>query len=130
MIGGVAAVGIKIKKRRQVLGMTQDVLAERLGVSKSTVANWERGKHFPLRHLGAVEAVLDISLEEAEPPGPLTDLEPWREPWEEQVAADEGLPVETRRWLITDSRTARVAHAARKQSQRDRSLRDRDREAG
>ena len=55
-------VGTRIKRRRQVLRLTQEDLAGRLGVSKSTVANWESGKHFPLRYLGAVEQELGISL--------------------------------------------------------------------
>ena len=63
-------IGTKIARRRQVLGMTQQDLAAELNVSKSTVANWETGKHFPRRYLGRVEAVLGISLDgrpEAEP---------------------------------------------------------------
>ena len=61
-------IGTRIKRRRQVLRLTQEDLAGRLGVSKSTVANWESGKHFPLRYLGAVEQELGISLAEpAEP---------------------------------------------------------------
>lgn len=56
-------IGTRIRKRRQVLGMTQRELAGRLGVSASTVANWETGKHFPLRYLGRVEAVLGVSFE-------------------------------------------------------------------
>ena len=58
-----SAVGVKIRKRRQVLGMTQQELADKLHVAKSTVANWERGKHFPLRYLGAVENALGIDLD-------------------------------------------------------------------
>lgn len=60
------AIGTRIKKRRQVLDMTQQDLADALSVSKSTVANWETGKHFPLRYLGKVEQVLGISLDEAD----------------------------------------------------------------
>ncbi len=60
-------IGLRIKRRRQVLGWRQEDLAERLGVAKSSVANWESGKHFPKRKLGLVEAVLGISLEEPEP---------------------------------------------------------------
>lgn len=62
------AIGTRIKKRRQVLDMTQQDLADALGVSKSTVANWETGKHFPLRYLGKVEDVLGVSLDDAEEP--------------------------------------------------------------
>ena len=56
-------IGTKIARRRQVLGMTQQDLAAELGVSKSTVANWETGKHFPRRYIGRVEDVLGISLD-------------------------------------------------------------------
>ena len=63
-----SAIGTRIRKRRQVLGMTQDEFAARLNVSRSTVANWESGKHFPLRYLGLVEEVLGVSLDEAEEP--------------------------------------------------------------
>lgn len=55
-------IGTRIQRRRQAMRMTQDELAGQLGVAKSTVANWETGKHFPKRHLGAVEAALGIRL--------------------------------------------------------------------
>ena len=42
--------------------MTQQELASRLGVSPTTVANWETGKHYPRRHLGAIEAELRVRL--------------------------------------------------------------------
>lgn len=48
--------------------MTQAELAARVGVAKSTVANWETDKHYPARYLGAVEAVLGVSLTD-EPDG-------------------------------------------------------------
>lgn len=61
------ATGSRIRKRRQVLGMTQEDLARKLGISKTTVANWEVGKHFPRRYLGAVEQALGIKLSAPEP---------------------------------------------------------------
>ena len=61
-------MGARIKKRRQVLGMTQSDLAVKLHVAKSTVANWERGHHFPLRYLGAIEHVLGVDLTVESPP--------------------------------------------------------------
>ena len=73
-----APIGIRIARRRQALGMRQEDLARKLGVSKSSVANWESGKHFPKRKQGAVEQVLGISLDDTpEPesePAWLTDL--------------------------------------------------------
>jgi transcriptional regulator with XRE-family HTH domain len=61
-------IGTRIAKRRHQLGITQEQLAADLHVSKPTVANWERGKHLPTRHLGAIELRLGISLTDEEPP--------------------------------------------------------------
>ena len=62
MADSPAAIGEKIRKRRQVLGWTQAELAERCGVGASSVLNWEKGRHFPARKLARVEAVLGVSL--------------------------------------------------------------------
>jgi len=67
------SIGVRIARRRQVLGMRQEDLAARLGVAKSTVAKWETGVHFPKRKLGAVEAVLGISLS-GEPDAPVSPV--------------------------------------------------------
>lgn len=55
-------VGILIARARQRRRMTQIQLAEALGVSPSTVADWERGKAYPLKYAGLVEAELDITI--------------------------------------------------------------------
>ena len=68
MAGGTL-IGMRIKRRRQALGMEQKDLAALVGVARATVANWESGKHFPLRKQGAIEEALGISLDEN--PGPL-----------------------------------------------------------
>ena len=60
-------VGTRIARRRQLLGWTQAELADRLGVSPSTVANWERGAAYPKKKLGLVEHVLGVTLEEEAP---------------------------------------------------------------
>lgn len=59
--------------------MRQEDLARKLGVSKSSVANWESGKHFPKRKLGAVEAVLGINLDSEPEPDPEPVAERTRE---------------------------------------------------
>ena len=58
------SAGTLIKKARQRKRMTQVQLATALGVTKSSVANWERGFHYPLRTAGAIEELLDITLPE------------------------------------------------------------------
>lgn len=63
-------IGAKIARRRHQLDWTQIELAERLGVSPSTVANWERGAAYPLKKLGKVEQVLGIMLDEPAPDDP------------------------------------------------------------
>ena len=55
-------IGTRIARRRQELRLTQSGLAARLGVNRASVANWEAGKHYPQRHLGALEAILGVSL--------------------------------------------------------------------
>lgn len=71
------AVGDRIKRRRTDLGWTQDVLAEKAGISKSFLSDLENGK----RSIGAdklldVGRTLGLSLdylmtgEETEPPPP------------------------------------------------------------
>ncbi len=39
--------GIKLKKARQSVGVTQDKLARMLVVSKSIISKWENGKIYP-----------------------------------------------------------------------------------
>jgi transcriptional regulator with XRE-family HTH domain len=69
------AIGTRIRERRQVLGMTQAELGARVGVHRASVGAWERGKHLPVRKLGAIEKVLGIRFTEkagrqAHEPGP------------------------------------------------------------
>lgn len=42
--------------------MSQRELADALGVSASTVANWERGAAYPLKFGGIVEEFLGITI--------------------------------------------------------------------
>lgn len=61
------SIGKAIRSARQRKRLTQAALAARVGVSNASVVNWENGTHFPLRHLGAIEEVLEISLQGYEP---------------------------------------------------------------
>ena len=40
-------IGEQIKKRRQELNMTQEDLAQKLNVARSTISNWEIGRNYP-----------------------------------------------------------------------------------
>lgn len=63
-------IGRRIARRRHQLDWSQVELAERLGVSPSTVANWERGASYPKKKLGKVEQVLGINLDDEPEPQP------------------------------------------------------------
>lgn len=63
-------IGRRIARRRHQLGWTQIELAARLGVSPSTVANWERGASYPKKKFGKVEQVLGVSLDGEPAPEP------------------------------------------------------------
>lgn len=41
------SLAVRLKTTRKKLGLSQSALAEAAGVSQPTVANWERGGHFP-----------------------------------------------------------------------------------
>lgn len=51
--------GRLLKRARQAAGFrTQQELAERLGVDRSTVGAWETGRQYPQRFIGAIENLL------------------------------------------------------------------------
>jgi transcriptional regulator with XRE-family HTH domain len=64
------ATGARIAKRRHQLGWTQVELAARIGVSPSSVADWERGVSYPKKKLGKVEEVLGVRLDDEPQPDP------------------------------------------------------------
>jgi len=40
--------GVLIRQRRKALGLSQEVLAERIGVHWTTISRWERGQSQPI----------------------------------------------------------------------------------
>lgn len=57
--------GLKLKEKRAELSLSQGQLAESLGVTRQTIANWEKGKTYP--DIGSViklSDLYDISLDE------------------------------------------------------------------
>ena len=57
--------GFKIREARKKLGMSQDALAEKLGVSKVTICWYETGERTPnLKHFLELSDILNLSLDE------------------------------------------------------------------
>lgn len=55
----------KIKELREAKGLTQEHVAQQLGVTQGTVANWETGARTPtLANLVRVADILGVSLDE------------------------------------------------------------------
>lgn len=58
----IERINLKIKERRQALGMTQVQLGEKMNVSQAVVANWEAGLFLPkTRDLPALARALACS---------------------------------------------------------------------
>lgn len=62
---GEIKIGNNIMKYRRKAGLTQDTLAEQMGVSKSSVSKWETGHAYPdILLLPELAALFNISLDE------------------------------------------------------------------
>ncbi|NLD82842.1 MAG: helix-turn-helix domain-containing protein [Clostridiales bacterium] len=58
-------IGENIQSLRKQRGLTQEALAEKLGVTRQTVAKWESGESAPdLALAGALSREMDVSLDE------------------------------------------------------------------
>ena len=57
-------MGERIGILRQERGMTQSVLAERLGITPQAISKWERGLSFPdLSRLEELAKILEVSVD-------------------------------------------------------------------
>lgn len=57
-------IGVRIRALRRERGLTQDDLADRVGVSRSAVAQWETGRSGQVTdNLARIAGVLDASVE-------------------------------------------------------------------
>ena len=57
-------IGIRIRARRRDKGLTQDELADQIGVSRSAVAQWETGRTGQITgNLSRIAGSLDVSVE-------------------------------------------------------------------
>ena len=58
-------IGSIIKEKRTKLGLTQDDLAKKLQVSRSTISNWEINRNYPdIKLIVNISNILDIPLKE------------------------------------------------------------------
>lgn len=58
-------IGQKLKDKRTALGLSQEQLAIQLGVTRQTVANWEKGKTYPdIASIMKLSDLYDVSLDE------------------------------------------------------------------
>ncbi|WP_130734746.1 helix-turn-helix domain-containing protein [Flavobacterium sp. J27] len=55
--------GIKISKLREQRKLSQELLAELIGVSQVTVGNWEQGKSIKHKYLKKISTVFDIPVD-------------------------------------------------------------------
>ena len=54
----------QIHNRRELLGISKEELAKRVGVTEQAVRHWESGRSYPSkRKMGKIEEVLSFSLE-------------------------------------------------------------------
>ncbi|WP_164512051.1 helix-turn-helix transcriptional regulator [Lacticaseibacillus daqingensis] len=58
-------IGKQIQTHRQRLGLTQDMLADKLLVSRQTISNWENDRHYPdIENLLLLSQLFGTSLDE------------------------------------------------------------------
>lgn len=65
-------IGLKIKRARERLRMTQEQLAAAIGVSQKTIDNWEHDRRYPKSAIGALQEVLGVRFDDEPEPGPGT----------------------------------------------------------
>lgn len=69
------SIGRAIRHARQRQRLTQQQLADEIGVDRSAVSAWERGLHFPQRFEGLLEEVLGIRLDDIEPGDSVVEID-------------------------------------------------------
>lgn len=99
-------IGTTIRRARERKRMTQQQVADLLGVSRTSVDAWENDRAYPRNSIGALEEVLGVSLGgEAAPPEELVAGNEW-EAW---VLAHPDIPDHIRRDIVLRAREARTA---------------------
>jgi transcriptional regulator with XRE-family HTH domain len=110
-------VGARIRRARKLLGLTQQELASKIGVSRNTVDAWENERAYPRRYDVALEEALGISLAGEPEPAPALVA---TDEWEQSVLDDRYLSGDDKRDLITSSRAARAEAVRLRRERRQR----------
>ena len=101
-------LGVRIRRARERLHLTQQQLADLVGVSLRSVSNWEGGHHVPKNRLGALEDVLGQNFTRGDAPEPEPAVTAEDE-WERLVLADPALPPEEARDIVLRARRLKAA---------------------
>ncbi len=63
-VGNMTSIGIRIKELRNLRGFSQDELAHKLNLTKSTISQWELGKAYPKRkNIIQLSDFFDVAVE-------------------------------------------------------------------
>lgn len=58
-------VGQRLKMRRNELKLTQDYVAEKLGITRQTISNWKNGRSYPdIERIIRLSELYELSLDE------------------------------------------------------------------
>lgn len=118
-------IGLKIRRARERLRISQVKLAVMVGVSQKTIDNWENDRSYPRSAIGALEEIL----------GPLTAdrtpaAQPARDDYPDFVGTDRGfqhiwdiphelISDEEREWLILQLQIRRLRQITHAQEHRN-----------
>ena len=89
-------IGTKIRRARERKRMSQEELAEAVGVHRVTVSQWEADRAYPRNRIGALEEVLGISLEDEDRPR----FKPVSDNLRREIAEVLGDDIEAQRYVI------------------------------
>jgi transcriptional regulator with XRE-family HTH domain len=58
-------IGKRLKQKRTSLKLTQDEVAEQLGITRQTISNWENGRSYPdIERMVHLSEIYQLSLDE------------------------------------------------------------------
>lgn len=60
--------GADIRRLREARGLTQEALAQEIGVGQRTIGNWERGETVPKNRLGMLERFFGLDADASADP--------------------------------------------------------------